>query len=201
MPRSVASRRSAGPRARACWKLLLTPGVNTRIIFAADYSFTSPASAALNRPAVGALTVGNVPAPARFWDVNQNFYERAVARQGGASLTIDQDLGAVKLRSITAYRENSGTNIIDLDGTQKPIIAIRIAEKSNNFTQEVQLISDYDWRLNWIVGAFYLRGLSKSDPSIALRNWSDGAWRDLQTDIPLAVGASSADLAMEVAIS
>ena len=145
-------------------KLLLTPGENTRIVLAADYSYTSPASAALNVPAYNALTIGNVPAPARFWDVNQNFYERAKAKQGGVSLTIDQDLGAVKLRSITAYRKNTGTNIIDLDGTQKPIIAIRIAERSSNFTQEVQLLSDDTSRLKWIVGAFYLKGVSRSDP-------------------------------------
>lgn len=38
-------------------------------------------------------------------------------------------------------------------------------------------------------------------PSIALRRWSDGAWHDPPKDITLAVGASSADLAIEVAIS
>lgn len=145
-------------------KLLLTPSENTRIVLAGDYAYTAPANAALNVPAYNALTIGGVPAPARFWDVNQNFYIPAKARQGGGSLTIDQDLGDVKLRSITAYRKNSGFNIIDLDGTQKPIIAIRITERSNTFTQEVQLLSDNKSNLNWIVGAFYLKGVARSDP-------------------------------------
>ncbi|HEX8446728.1 MAG TPA: TonB-dependent receptor [Sphingomonas sp.] len=145
-------------------KLLFTPGPDTRMVLALDYSYTNPAAASLNKPYQDALTVVGIPVPGGFWDVNQNFYERGVAKQGGGSLTVEQGMGAVRLRSITAYRKQYGHNIIDLDGSPVPAIAIDITERSKQFTQELQLLSDGSGPFTWILGGFYLNGTAQTDP-------------------------------------
>ncbi|MBV1686263.1 TonB-dependent receptor [Novosphingobium sp. G106] len=72
----------------------------------------------------------------------------------GASMTVDWALGAVDLKSITAYRGIDTTNQGDLDQTSAVLAVAGLFEKSRQVSQEFQLSHQGD-KSNWILGAFY----------------------------------------------
>lgn len=74
----------------------------------------------------------------------------------GVSSTINYDAGPVALKSITAYRSSKVAQILDVDATDLFLRKIEFFERSKTFTQELQLLSDNDSALRWILGAFYL---------------------------------------------
>ena len=145
-------------------KLLFTPSSATRIVLALDYALTNPANVSLNRPYENTTTIIPIPHKGKFWDTNQDYYEPGRTEQGGASLTVEQDVGGAKIRSITAYRKQYGHNYIDLDATQVAGPTIEVIERSRQFTQELQLLSNGTGPFRWILGGFYLNGESKTAP-------------------------------------
>ncbi|MEE4210413.1 MAG: TonB-dependent receptor [Parvularcula sp.] len=75
----------------------------------------------------------------------------------GGSLTLDWDLGFGELKSITAYRETSGSFARDADGS--PLV---VTETNNDdyqqeqFSQEIQLTGEaFNNVLKYILGAYY----------------------------------------------
>lgn len=72
----------------------------------------------------------------------------------GVSATMDWALGAVDLKSITAYRGINTKNQGDLDQTSAVLAVAGLFEKSRQFSQEFQLSHQGD-RSNWLLGAFY----------------------------------------------
>lgn len=69
--------------------------------------------------------------------------------------TLTWDLGNMTFKSITAYAETAYHTLTDLDGSERPIFAIELTENQDQFTQEVQLSSNSDGPLQWIVGGFF----------------------------------------------
>ena len=64
----------------------------------------------------------------------------ATARSWGVSGTIDYDLGGgLSLKSITAYREASGRNGIDVDGSPLEVILEEFRQSHKQFTEELRL--------------------------------------------------------------
>ena len=87
-------------------------------------------------------------------------------RQKSVSLRLGYDVGAVTLRSITAYQELKDDWALDFSGGyDSPFTGTTIAGffrssagKQHQFTQEFQALGKaLDDRLNWIVGAFYYK--------------------------------------------
>jgi iron complex outermembrane recepter protein len=74
----------------------------------------------------------------------------------GVRGTSELDLGAVRVKSITAYREADTGDSLDLDGTPAQIGAYSSDYTQNQFSQELQLTGKMG-RLQWIVGGFYFR--------------------------------------------
>jgi iron complex outermembrane receptor protein len=75
----------------------------------------------------------------------------------GASLSASWDLGAFKLKSISAYREFDSTFFWDGDGS--PLVISQSDDKydQSQFSQEFQLSGlSFDERLKWLVGLYYL---------------------------------------------
>lgn len=74
----------------------------------------------------------------------------------GVSLTIDWDLGAVGLKSISAYRELEALFARDGDGTPFTFRETINDDEQTQFSQEFQLSGEsFDQRLNWLIGAYY----------------------------------------------
>ncbi|MCW5573312.1 MAG: TonB-dependent receptor [Steroidobacteraceae bacterium] len=82
--------------------------------------------------------------------------------QRGASLNVGWDIGAVTLRSITAWRDLDNTIILDADGQDTcfglalPCLHLFQDQTQDQFSQELQLQGKaFDGRLDYILGAYY----------------------------------------------
>ncbi|MGH8185098.1 MAG: TonB-dependent receptor, partial [Steroidobacteraceae bacterium] len=72
----------------------------------------------------------------------------------GASLTVDWDLGAAAIKSITAYRELEALFARDGDNTPFTFRETVNDDDQDQFSQELQLAgTSFDDRLTWLVGA------------------------------------------------
>ena len=73
------------------------------------------------------------------------------------ALTIEHEFANFTIKSITSYQELDAFQSFDNDQTLVPIVDVWIDEQLyETWTQEIQLISNTDSRLQWIVGAFYM---------------------------------------------
>jgi len=77
---------------------------------------------------------------------------------GGSQIRVDYDFNTFTLSSITGYRYNEFFGQSDLDGTTAPLFdAIAVQEKSEDYIQELQLVSNTEGKIDWLAGIFYLR--------------------------------------------
>ena len=83
-------------------------------------------------------------------------FDQAIRAWGlGAKLVVDA--GAVKITSITGYRDNKFDLQSDLDGTDFFLVNENIGESAKQFSQEIQLASNGDGPFQWLVGGYYFR--------------------------------------------
>ncbi len=103
-------------------------------------------------------------------DIDTNFNRN---RAKSASATLTWDIGDVKLKSITAYRESNTADSLNLLGIASPI-AFASYYKQNQFSEELQL-SGTTGKLDWQTGLYYFveKGTERSDA------WFFVASRDL----------------------
>ena len=74
----------------------------------------------------------------------------------GAALTVNWDLGALELKSISAYRELDALYARDGDGTPYTFRETINQDDQDQLSQEFQLSGlSFSDRLNWLVGAYY----------------------------------------------
>ncbi len=90
--------------------------------------------------------------------------QKAGLEQGGASLTVEQELDFATLRSLTSYRRVRGYQYVSQDGSPEPISQLSLKMFDRAFTEELQLASSNASGFKWIVGAFYMRRHSGYDP-------------------------------------
>jgi iron complex outermembrane receptor protein len=137
--------------ARSKW--LYIPSDVTRVTVALDWSqYHSDGSN--NQLLPGSYAVDGVTTyPGEYnayGTLNLNDYQ-----QYGASVRIDQDIGAVHGASITAYRNESGQWVVDNDLTSAPLLAVAEYNDANYVTQEFQLSNKNPGRITWLAGAFF----------------------------------------------
>jgi len=89
-------------------------------------------------------------------DILADVNPQVSTRQHGVSLTIDHDFGGVKLKSITGYLRSSLHTMFDPDGVTAQTLVIQNNFRATQFTQEINLISDGDGPLSYVLGAFYM---------------------------------------------
>ncbi len=117
-------------------------------------------------PPSACLLPGN-PNPACYneqWLTGDNFETNAGVESRsdldlwGTSVTVNWDLGAISLKSISAYREVESDSTMDLDQSPLRVFGVTSAEMDNEtFTQELQALGTaFDDRLDWMVGLYYL---------------------------------------------
>ncbi|RYY28387.1 MAG: TonB-dependent receptor [Sphingomonadales bacterium] len=142
-------------------KLLFEPTEATRIMLSADVNGRNAAEPAFSN--FGLNTIGqNVPAQivARGgdpkYDIFSDFDPVLRARQWGVGLSIDQHLGGVTLKSITAYRKSKLLTFFDPDGLSTASLAIGNNYSDKQLTQEINLISSGSGPFQWVIGGFYM---------------------------------------------
>lgn len=93
--------------------------------------------------------------------IDGNVYEKS--RAYGHALTLTADLGAVTLKSITAYRNLHWSDGLDLDGSPMPVAYTQRITEYDAFSQELQATGvALDDRLNYVLGAFYFKEKAKT---------------------------------------
>ena len=73
------------------------------------------------------------------------------------SATFEYDFENVTFKSITGYVESSFDSLSDQDYSPLPLAELRLTEDSEQFSQELQLLSNNDGPFNWILGAYYFK--------------------------------------------
>lgn len=143
---------SWGVRGKVKWE---APGGQTDVVLAAVYSKDKPIASALGAIAPGTFNILGQPSPGIFNSASE-FDEYRTMREHSFAGTLHQDLGFAKLTSITAYDKVSAQVFTDGDQTGLPILSGNLLSVYKTFTQEVQLQSQNDSKLDWIVGGFYM---------------------------------------------
>ncbi|MEJ7935842.1 TonB-dependent receptor [Sphingobium sp. AN558] len=144
-------------RTMARGSILFRATDNLTLTINADYAKNDDNSGISQQPRNGyqgktAIT----PNPTGFYDVALNTEASARIKQYGGSLHIDWDAGPVRVVSITAKRKNRyAVRDYDTDVTPIKYQTISFDEYSDNFSQELQIISNGDGAFKWVVGGFY----------------------------------------------
>lgn len=89
----------------------------------------------------------------------------------GSSLTLDADLGAVTVKSISAYNHFTSGVEYDLDGSPVSQFFFDTGVRGRTYQQEVDIASQTQSPFQWIVGGFYLNyrdGFDQLDQFVGL---------------------------------
>ncbi|MDB5686268.1 MAG: TonB-dependent receptor, partial [Rhizorhabdus sp.] len=78
-------------------------------------------------------------------------------KAGGASATINADVGSVALKSITAFRYAKNYGLVDTDASVMPILATFSGSRSKALSQEVQASGEINDQLSYITGGYISR--------------------------------------------
>jgi iron complex outermembrane recepter protein len=151
-------------------KLMFTPSEDTSIIFAADYTDSEASQGAGKQFLPGVVGLdGATTYTGDYYNLTGSIDPLVDADGHTLALTIEHDFGPVTLKSITSDQRLSVDMDFDNDQTAIPIVDVNIAEQSyDTFTQEIQLLSNMDSAVQWIVGGFYLKDESGFDSPIGL---------------------------------
>lgn len=127
----------------------------------ADYQSFSSAGQ-LPQNFLGAASVSPSAPPGTIFTTDphrtaQSLPNRADRESWGLNYTMEAPIGSLTLRSITGYRENKWRAENSLSTSSDPRSFTRTDETASQFSQEIQLLSDDQNRLKWVVGAYYYR--------------------------------------------
>jgi len=98
---------------------------------------------------------GAIPNPSDPRKVAKDYPEKLDLENDFYSAKLSWDIGAAQLVSITGYIDNEWFQSTDIDMSNNPVQFQEWSMDTQQFTQELQLISTGDGPLEWIVGAFY----------------------------------------------
>lgn len=145
-------------------KLLYTPTDALKVNLALDYGWVN-FRVAPNTP-VGSIPLGGGPVLAP-QDTIGPVNPQGLINEGGAALTVDYDVGAFHILSISAYRiADSFTNESPESTTSDPTFygALTLDEPHRQFSQEIQLASPSGGVLTWTAGAYYFHETAEYNP-------------------------------------
>jgi iron complex outermembrane recepter protein len=154
--------------ARSKW--LWTPSDATELTVIFDYArLRSQTGFATRLPRLGELGLdqrgnGGFQYSGGFYDVNLNFESFNVTKTYGGSIDWLQELGFANLRSISAYHEQEWEGHVDFDLGPNHGSHQIFEPTYETFSQELQLLSKDDAKLQWVLGAFYYSDVSGYHP-------------------------------------
>ncbi|WP_420607332.1 TonB-dependent receptor [Novosphingopyxis sp.] len=93
----------------------------------------------------------------------QNFDSLSRTKLIGGAIDFEWDLGSVIFRSVTGYFNTDRNVNSDWDDSETDAIHLFTGDDSDQFTQEIQLLSDYTSRFQWIIGATYFDFSNKNE--------------------------------------
>jgi outer membrane receptor protein involved in Fe transport len=133
-----------------------------RVTLAGDYQDVDQDFSQL--PAAGFPPIGQ-PRAGGFRDGDQDASNRFHFRYGGISMTMDAEIGGMRVISLTAFRRMQARYGTDLDLGPQPLLSGAPIAKQRQFSQEFQLQSDDSSHIRWVTGLYYIRIEERYDPT------------------------------------
>ncbi|MDB5577573.1 MAG: TonB-dependent receptor [Bradyrhizobium sp.] len=182
-------------------KIKLSIGNDTTIRLALDYAHTRAAAPAF-RPIYGSLPITGLPFTGGKFDIANETDPSLVSEQGGGSLSVTHNFGAINLLSITAYRKTSFHTLFDIDKLPAFISRSDLNQPQHQFSQELQLQSKGRGPFRWVVGGYYFNSSASYDPLVISTVPSDLIISSTQkTESIAAFGQASYEFAPKTTIT
>jgi iron complex outermembrane receptor protein len=140
---------------RSTW--LLTPSEKTTIRTSIDWASMESTVGVSRQASPGAFTVDGMGPSNSFYDERSNFRNFVKSIAKGAAVKVTHSYANTDLVSITAYRKNYTHLQLDQDSTSIPLVNAPIFYDDTTFSQELQLLSTGDSRVQWIAGLYYIK--------------------------------------------
>lgn len=155
------TRRAWGLRGKILFKL----GEDTELLLSGGYNYQKGTAGMSFRTVEGfAGRAGMTPeeAGAGFYDGMTGIGDWYKAKFAMGSAKLTHDFGGIRFVSITAYTDTKNPNHYDISAHRGNLTA-DYRQEEWAFTQELQLMSADDAKLQWIVGGFYLKDAALFD--------------------------------------
>jgi iron complex outermembrane receptor protein len=154
---------SEGARAKLLWQ----PSDATSVLFSALYSDVRPNVLDGTRIVPGMRDSAGPNNNLGFYDTSTNVDQRAWFYQKNFALTVHQSLGWANFTSITAYDDTTLNSVVDTDSSAAAgpgAFQAFLYGPDKTWTQEFQLLSPQDSKVQWIGGLYYLNNRQLLDP-------------------------------------
>jgi len=127
-----------------------------------------------------AITPG-FPAPPR--TVNFNITPRSNSELAGGSVAANYTLddGHI-ITSVSGYRFSQLDTRNDTDYGPRDLVSVNFFDKSNQFSQEIRLVSPDDQALRYVVGLYYLREDAKTERHVPMGEDIQSVFATIPTD-------------------
>jgi iron complex outermembrane receptor protein len=112
------------------------------------------------------------PNPSDPWKIRTSGVADRNNERQGATLTLNWELGAVALKSITAWQDNDVDSMRDFDFSDVDILNENQIQQSTQYSQELQLTSTSDGPLEWVAGLYWLS--EETDAEYWLNDMGEG---------------------------
>jgi iron complex outermembrane receptor protein len=161
----IYKQKNAGARVGILWE----PTETTKVNISGDYAYNSGDLGMNVVIAPGTIALGGGGFVCKYcsWDTPYGKpRDNGASKVYGGSVKIAQELGAIKFLSISAYHQTRLNIDIQLDGSTngQNILASRSPSFNKSFSQEFQLLSKGNSKVQWILGAFYFNEYAGYDP-------------------------------------
>ena len=149
-------------------KLVWTPGENTTITLAGNYfDFEGTPGAVHTFPGKRrSAAYGGAIAPDLRFDNDADRQVYKAIEGAGASLTIDHRFGDIDFNAISAYQRSDFYLFQDLDLTSAPIQGLVYEQVDESYSQELQLSSAGESKLQWVAGLYYFKNEVRAPTTI-----------------------------------
>ncbi len=147
-------------------KILVKPSDRLQILLTGQYMDRTDGSLA-GQPYNGNTIARGQPGviiPTKPWDIANNANPFVHVREWSVSGSADLDLGFATLSTISAYSNIKDDGPVEDDYTNIAITEFQTFQFQTTFSQEVNLKSNGNGPLKWVVGGFYYRDRSRYDP-------------------------------------
>lgn len=142
-------------------------GASTDITLNGDYSERKDNQSPFSRLYKNFKPLLGAPFNGGPYDTDLDYPALSTFQGGGGSVRASQNVGALQVVSISAFRSYRGNLELDADGTPVPAVAVSYERtRDQHFTQELQLLSPTGGKIQYVVGAFYLTGFSEFTPNV-----------------------------------
>jgi iron complex outermembrane receptor protein len=144
-------------------KWLWTPSEKTSVTLTGNYSnvYTDIGSDITDYP--GSIGFAGHTNPG-FYNIDSEINPFNKYHEWGTALTVKQDMSGARFTSISSYQDLQEQVLYDGDGTSVFNFVAGRNYPAKTFTQELQLLSPADSRIQWIGGLYYLNQTAGLEP-------------------------------------